>query len=107
MKHNLAGVVMFAEAVKVMNNPGLWDAAELISYSLSATYLNGLEIGLGIQSFLPIWYYLIFEVLATWAKFLKPSGYCPVINCTISFHTTYIFGCFMAQFKIVKYKFQN
>ena len=48
--------------------------------------------------------------LVTSAKFLKLFSYCSVINCTLTFHTTNIFGYIcgiMAQFKVVKNKFLN
>ena len=39
------------------------------------------------------WPCLIIKVLAIWANFLEPSGYCIVINCAFMFCTTNVFGC--------------
>ena len=60
--------------------------------------------------FRPPWPCQIIEVLVTQAKFLDPSDYCSIINCTFTFCTTNDFSCFhsiMAQFELVKHKFLN
>ena len=46
------------------------------------------DLLLGIHGFRPTCSWLIVEVLA---KFLKPSGYCTVINCTVIFRTIIFF----------------
>ena len=82
--------------MKVTSYTGLWET-EFAWYSPSATHqicLYGLEHGLGIHTFKPIWLCLSVKVLATWAKFLESSGYCIVINCPFTFCTTNGFGCF-------------
>ena len=76
-------------------------------YSPSATqqiFFCGLEHGLRINTLRSTWPCLIIKVLAAWVKFLKPSGYCVVINCTFTFSTTNVFTCcpgVIAQFKLV------
>ena len=52
----------------------------------------------------------IIKIVETQVWFLKPSGYCTVINCPFIFYTTNVFQCFssvMVQFVFVKYKFLN
>ena len=86
----------FCKLVSVTNQPRLWDV-ELPWYSSSITCwicLHGLEHGLGIHGFCPTWLCQIVEVFESWAKFLEPSGYCIVINCTFTFCTTNVFGSF-------------
>ena len=65
---------------------------------------------LGIYGFRPTWHWLIIKVHKTQAKYFKLSGYSTVINCTITFCTTNVFGCFscvMAHLDFVKHKFLN
>ena len=53
---------------------------------------------------------LIFEVLATRATFLQPSGYSIMINCAFTFRTTNILGYFCGvrvEFELVKHNFPN
>ena len=81
--------------------------------TLRATHqicLYGLEHNFWIHSFRPTWHCLIIKVLATWVKFLQPSGYCSVINCAFTFHTRNVLGYFaviMAQFELIEHKFPN
>ena len=102
--HNSAASDDFEAVVKVTNNTELWEA-ELAWYSPNATlwiWFYSLEHRLGIHSYRSTWSSLIVEVLATWAKFLKPSGYSTVINCAFAFHTTNVFSCccsVMTQFE--------
>ena len=109
MRHNLAVLDVFVEVMKMMNHPRLWDA-KLAWYSQCATSwicLNSLDHDLRIHGFRPC---LIIKILATQTKFLEPSDYWTVINCTFPFCSTLVFDCFssvMARFKIVKHKFLN
>ena len=102
----------FAEVMKVTNHTGFWDD-ELTWFSPSATrriYLNGFEHGLGIHSFRLTWPGLIIKVLTTRSKFLQPSGYCTVINSSVTFNIINVFVCFwdvITQFAFVKHKFPN
>ena len=48
-------------------------------------YLYGWQHNLIIYTYKPIWLFLMIKVLATWAKFLQPSGYCTVINLYLHF----------------------
>ena len=53
---------------------------------------------------------LLIEVLATWAKFLQPFGYCTRINFNFTFCTNNVFRFFCVvvdQFQLIKYKFSN
>ena len=90
----------------------LWDA-EFAGYSLSATpgiCLDDLKHILRIHSLRPTCPCLVVKLLATWVKFVEPSGYCTVINCTLTFHSMKFFGCFhsiMALFELIKHKFLN
>ena len=54
----------------------------------------GFKYGLRIHTFRSIWPCLIVKVLVTWVKFLEPSSYWTVINCTFTFQTTNAFICF-------------
>ena len=77
-------------------NSELWDA-KLTSYTLNGTcqiLLYGLKLDLRINAFRLTRPCMFINVLATWAKFLKPFGYCTVINCTFTFHVTNQFCCF-------------
>ena len=47
-----------------------------------------------ILSFKPTWPFLIVKIVATQAKFLKPSSYCTVINYASTFYATNVFSCF-------------
>ena len=47
-----------------------------------------------IHAFRSTWPRLILEVLATWAKFLQPSGYFTVIKFTFIFCATNVFAYF-------------
>ena len=71
---------------------GCW--AHLI-FSISVTrqiYLaKCLQKCFEIRKISPTWAYLIIEVLITRAKFLQPSGYCTMINCTFTFCMTNVF----------------
>ena len=72
--------------------------------------LYGFEHILRIHCFRPTWPCPIVEVLTTRVKFLHPSDYCTFINCTFTFYTTSIFGCFldvMVGFQLVKYNLKN
>ena len=105
MLHNLAAPDAFADVVKVVNQNELWKA-KFTWYSSSATLWScfyGLEHGLRIYSFRPIWTCLIIEVLATWVKFLEPSGYCTVTNCAFTFPATNVFVCFCS---VMHYEFE-
>ena len=108
-EYSWAALYIFANFVKVNNYTGLRDA-ELTWYSPRATHqicLQGLEHSLWIHDLRTTWYCPIVEVLATWAKFFLLYGYSNVINCVFVFPPTNIFGCFIAQFKLVKNKFPN
>ena len=64
--------------MEVINYIGLWNP-KLTWYSPSTTFQicrYALEHSLRIHSFRLTWPCLIVKVLATQAKFLKPSGYC-------------------------------
>ena len=74
---------------------------------LSKSYSSDLEHGLGIRGFWPTCPCLIIKILETGTKFLQPFTYSTVINCIFTFRTTNIFGCVMAAFEHVKYKFLN
>ena len=111
VKQNLTVVDDFANVLKVINHSRLWDA-KLAWYSPIATwwiYLYDLEHSQGNHVFRLTWPYLIVIVLATRAKFFEPSGYWTEINCTFTFCTTNIFGCFhciITQFELIKLSFQ-
>ena len=63
-----------------------------------------------IQTFSSTCLSLIIKVLATQAKYLEPSGYCTVINCTFTFHAANICGSLrsvMVQFELTKLMFPN
>ena len=65
-----------------MTNP------EFASHSVSTTHqicLYSLKHGLGIHNIRLTWSCPILKVLVTWGKFLGPSGYCALINCTFIF----------------------
>ena len=83
----------FAEVVKVTSHTGRWDA-KFALYSPIVTHhicLYGLEHSLGIHGFRPTSTCLIVKVLGDRVKFLQPSGYCTVINCTLNFRITNFF----------------
>ena len=70
--------------VKITNHTELWDPGiawysqcYLLAWSMA---LESAVLGLLDLS-------LIVKVFATWVKFLEPSGYCTVINCTFTFCT--------------------
>ena len=66
-----------------------------------------LRRSLEIHAFTYTWPYLIIDVIAARAKYLKLSGYCTEINCDFTLHTTNILGYFcsvMAQFLTRKVK---
>ena len=92
-----------------MNQTELRDS-ELTWYYASSPHqicFSCLEHGLGIHAFMPTWPCLIVEFLPIQVKFLEPSGYCTVINCTFTFHTKNVLGCFfniMDQFELVKHR---
>ena len=91
--HYLKIKLILGWVMKVTKHTELWDA-KLAWYSPSAAhqiYPRDLEHSQRIHIF-----------LATQVKFLEPSGYCTVINCTFTFCTTNIFGCFCGI--IVKFK---
>ena len=102
----------FVDIMKGMNHYGLWDV-ELIWHPLSTTYQichYDFEHSLRIHSLRPTWPCLIIKFVANWAKFLEPSDYKTVINCTFTFHTANVFSCFcsvMAQFEHVNHEFPN
>ena len=110
--HNLETLDILGEIMKVTNHSKLWNI-ELTWYSLSATHwicLYGLEQGFRINSFRSTWPCLIIEILLVPAKFLKPFGFCTVINCIFPFCKTNVFSCFcsvMTQFKLMMHKFPN
>ena len=58
--------------------------------------LYGLEHGLRINAFIPIWPYLIVDVLAAQAKFLETLGYYPGITCSFTFCSTNVLVAFAA-----------
>ena len=102
----------FAIAVKLMSHTGLWHTK--FSWCFMSTthwiYHYDLEHSFEIHGFRPTWPCMIIKILATWAKFLKPSGYCIEINCTFPFPTKSVFGCFcsvIAHFELIKHKFPN
>ena len=77
---------------------------------LLVKFASSLEHGPWIHDFRPTWSCLIIEVLATWEKFLEPSGYCFMITCALIFCTTNAVGCFhssLAKFELIKPKFLN
>ena len=77
-----AGPDNFAAIMKVTSYFKLWDAVFTL-YSLSVTLLiclNGLEHGLGINGFKPIWLDQMVKVFATQTKFREPYCYCTGIN---------------------------
>ena len=97
-------------------SPSLWRWRTTLNCEmlrLSATHricCYDLNYALGIHSFRPIWPCLIVKLIATWAKFLKPSGCCILLSCTFTLHTTNVFGCFhsiMAQFELVKHQVEG
>ena len=110
VKYSLATPDDLAAIMKVMNHIGLCNA-ELAWYSPIAThqiFCYGLEHGFGILGFRSTWPCLVVEVLVIRVKFLEPSGYCTVINCTFTFGPTNIFDYIsgiMTQFKLMKHKF--
>ena len=61
-------------------------------------------------SFRPIRPCPIVQVLIILAKFIEPSGYCSVINCTFTSGAPNLLGCFhsvMFLFELAKHKFPN
>ena len=102
----------FAEILNVTNHTAQWDA-ELTRYSPSATRLicfHGLEHSLRTHGFRPTLFSQIIKVLAFRAKFLVTPDYCTMVNCTFTFCTSNVSGCFrgvMASFELVKHKFAN
>ena len=108
MWHNSAAPDAFAKGHEPHWTMRCWASLILFEcYSLVCLY--GLGHGLRINAFKPTWLYLIVKVLATWVKFLEPSGYCTMINSVFPFCTTNIFGCFhdvLVQFELLK-KFPN
>ena len=91
--------------MKMMNHTRLWDA-ELVWYSLKTT--QWICYILRIHDFKPTWQCLIIEVLATQGKSLELfGGYFTMINCTVTYCPTNIFGCFhnvIVQFELIKHK---
>ena len=114
MRHNSAALDNFVEIIKLMNHTGLYDV-EFAWYSPGTSRricLYGSVNSLEIHSFWPTLLCRIVEVLATRLKFLQPSSYCSVINCTLIFHATnFFFFCLfagvMSQFELVKHNFPN
>ena len=51
----------------------------------SLCYLLDLPL---IHNFRPTWPGLIIKLIATLVKFIELSGYCTVMNCAFTFHTT-------------------
>ena len=109
MRHNPADA--FVKVLMMINYTGLW-VVKLTRYSpsvMSQICFYGWEHSLEIHGFRSTWPCLIIMGFATCAKFLEPSGYYIVINCSI-FPTTNVLGCFcfiMAQFELIKHKFPN
>ena len=68
----------FQESMTILNayTKTVW------KFIVCTSYLYGSKCSLGIHAFRLTWLCLIVKLLATWAKFLEPSGYCAVINCT-------------------------
>ena len=76
--------------MKVTKVSGVWDDAVESWYSLTANSQicpNGLKPYPGIYNFLPTWPCAIVKFPVTQAKFLEQSGYCPLINCALTFRT--------------------
>ena len=107
MRHNLAALDFLLRLWKWQTtlNCKMSSSTDILwCYPLNLHY--GFEHGLRIYAFRPIWPCLIIEILATWVKFLEPFSYCTIINCTFTYCTADVFGCFcdfMAQFKLVKH----
>ena len=81
MRHNLVAPDALAKAVKVTNHTGVWDV-KLAWYSLQVLF----------------------------SRYLEPSVYSTIINCTFNFYTKNVFGCFcciLAKTKFMKHKFPN
>ena len=94
LKHNPVAADVFAEVIKVTADSGLWNAV-LAWYSPSDSHWicpDGFEHGLGIHGFRTTCHSLIVKVLATRAKFLEPSVYCTLINCSFNFSHMKCFG---------------
>ena len=83
--------MLFVVVDKIANHIWLWNT--VLTLILSKFVFIVLDIALAF-SFWPTWHCLIAEVLATWVKFLDPSGYCTVIGCALLFCTTNVYDCF-------------
>ena len=97
MKHNFAALNAFAKVMTVTNYTRL---------ILSECCSRGLFLCLDAQSRNSRFKTKV-EVLIAPAKFPKSSGYCAVINCTFTFRTINVFGCFrgiMSHFKLIMHK---
>ena len=69
-----------------------------------------LDRGFWINTFRPSWRCFIDVVPATRGKYLQQSGYFIMIDCGFTFFSRNVFGCFrnlIAQFELLKHKFQN
>ena len=112
IRHNSAALDTMPKLWKRTNPTGQWET-KLAWYSLGVTYLicfYALEQIFRIHDIRSTWPCQIFNVLASGAKFLPPSGYITVINCTFSFYTINDFGSFcriMVQFELLKHKFSH
>ena len=104
MRHNLATSYVFAEVVKLTNRTGLSDT------ECPWKLLAGMEPELRIHGFRSAYVFLIIQILANGAKFIKSSACCAVVNNAFSFHTANVFGWFgdfIGQQKIVSHEFLN
>ena len=83
---NSAAPMVFTEVVKVTKMLSLpYSHQVLFTGFASKTWSHG---------FKPTWPFLIVEVFVTRAKFLEPSGYYAMINCTFIFRAAIIFDIF-------------
>ena len=97
--------MQFWSSVNVTNHTGMWDAKlawVLLSGFTSVAWSTASECmvlsQLAISS--------IVNVLVIQVKFIEPSGYGTVINCTLTFHTTNVFGSFWCYGTVQTHKEQ-